>query len=366
MSALGLQGPVVVIASKTVISRLAETWKSSLDDVRMSHTVHRFGGECSLAEIERVKTAARACGARTIVGAGGGKVLDTARAVAADLALPVVNCPTVASSDAPCSALSVIYTDEGIFDAYRLYAKNPDLVLVDTQVIAEAPPRLLSAGMGDALATWFEARTCVAGCVRNMRGGGSTRSALALAELCYRTLLTDGVSALLAVSSQVVTPSLERLVEANTLLSGLGFESSGLAAAHAVHNGLTVAHETHAYYHGEKVAFGLLVQLVLEGADRTTLNEVLGFSSQVGLPITLSDVGLPDVSRDRLVPIARRATAAGETIHNEPFEVTPQMVVDAIFAADASGRDWKRQNLRLSSSVDSAKGYTVKQHESHP
>src|SRR5919205_1191320 len=127
-------------------------------------------------------TSALELGARTIVGAGGGKVLDTARAAAADLKLPVVNCPTVASSDAPCSALSVIYTDEGVFQEYRFYRKNPDLVLVDTQVIAQGPVRLLVAGMGDALATWFEARTCVAGHVKNMRGRGSTRSALGLAN----------------------------------------------------------------------------------------------------------------------------------------------------------------------------------------
>jgi glycerol dehydrogenase len=343
MVALGLEGPALVIAGKTVIGRLAETWKVSLTEAGLRHAVHRFGGECSPGEIERVKALARDLGARTIVGAGGGKVLDTARAAAADLGLPVVNCPTIASSDAPCSALSVIYTDEGVFQEYRFYRKNPELVLVDTEVIAQAPPRLLSAGMGDALATWFEARTCVAGSVKNMRGGGSTRSALALAELCYRTLLDDGAAALLAVSTGSVTPALERLVEANTLLSGLGFESSGLAAAHAVHNGLTAAPETHAYYHGEKVAFGLLVQLVLEGAPHATVEEVLGFSTEVNLPITLACIGLDGLTRDRLDPIARRATAPGETIHNEPFEVTPDMVADAILVADAIGRSWRNQ-----------------------
>ena len=146
MTALGLEGPALLIAGKTVISRLADTWKSSLTEAGIHHEVFRFAGACSPAEIERVKAVARQCAARTIVGAGGGKVLDTARAVAADLGLPVVNCPTVASSDAPCSALSVIYTEEGVFQEYRFYRKNPDLVLVDTQVIAQAPPRLLTAG----------------------------------------------------------------------------------------------------------------------------------------------------------------------------------------------------------------------------
>ncbi len=308
MAALGLEGPVLVIAGRTVIGLLEPTWKRSLDEAGLKHAVHRFGGECSLGEIERVKAAAREFKARTIVGAGGGKVLDTARAAAAGLDLPVVNCPTVASSDAPCSALSVIYTDEGQFQEYRFYRKNPDLVLVDTEVIAQAPPRLLVAGMGDALATWFEARTCVAGHVKNMRGGGSTRSAAALAELCYKTLLEDGVAALRAVECKVVTPALERLVEANTLLSGLGFESSGLAAAHAVHNGLTVAVGTHPFLHGEKVAFGLLVQLVLEGSPRATVEQVLEFSTEVGLPITLGEIGLADLSGELLSQIARRAS----------------------------------------------------------
>jgi glycerol dehydrogenase len=343
MAGLGLDGPVLIIAGRTVINLLSETWQQTFKEVGLGHVVHPFGGECSLAEIERVKTTARAAGAKTILGAGGGKVLDTARAVAADLGLPVVSCPTVASSDAPCSALSVIYTEEGIFQEYRFYRKNPELVLVDTEVIAQAPPRLLVAGMGDALATWFEARTCVRGRIQNMRGGGSTRSAAVLAELCYQTLLEDGAAALEAVRHQVVTPSLERLVEANTLLSGLGFESSGLAAAHAVHNGLTTAPATHRFFHGEKVAFGLLVQLVLEGESQATFAEVLGFANDVGLPTTLAEIGLPSLDRELLNTIAKRATAPGETIHNEPFEVTAPMVADAVLAADAYGRAWRRR-----------------------
>ena len=227
-------------------------------------------------------------------------------------------------------------------EVFGFVLKNPDLVLVDTQVIALSPPRLLVAGMGDALATWFEAKTCVKGHVKNMRGGLSTQSALALAKLCYGTLLADGADALRAVQSQVVTPALERLVEANTLLSGIGFESSGLAAAHAIHNGLTTAKATHAYPHGEKVAFGLLAQLVLEGQPRSVLHRVLSFATEVGLPITLADIGLTELPKEQLQKIAVRATAENETIHNEPFEVLPDMVADVIVAADAMGRSWKK------------------------
>ena len=141
-----------------------------------------------------------------------------------------------------------------------------------------------------------------------------------------------------------MTPALDRLVEANTLLSGLGFESSGLAAAHAIHNGLTAVPPTHAFLHGEKVAFGVLVQLILEGKQRSLVDQVLGFSAEVGLPMTLAEVGLGEMTGEMLQRIATRSTAKGETIHNEPFEVRPELVSDAIRAADATGRAWKQKH----------------------
>lgn len=335
---LGLQGPALMVAGRTAIRMLSETWRVTFAEAGLAHHVLAFAGECTAAEIRRGVQAAQAVDAKVIIGAGGGKVLDAARAIASDLSLPVVNCPTIASSDAPCSALSVVYTEEGSFEEYRIYRRNPDLVLVDTAVIAQSPARLLVAGMGDALATWFEAKVCFDGGVRNMRGGASTRSALALAELCYRTLLADGVAAVESLSRKQTSEPLERLVEANTLLSGLGFESSGLAAAHAIHNGLTVAEGTHAFMHGEKVAFGLLSQLMLESQPKSVVDEVIAFSRSVGLPVTFAEIGIRAPAADLLQRIAERATAPGETIHNEPMAVTAAMVVEAMWAADEAGR----------------------------
>ncbi len=338
LTRLGIDGPVLIVAGGSARRLLNDSWEHSLTDAKIAYSVHDSSGECSRAELARITAAAQDAGSRALLGAGGGKVLDSARAVADDLGLPMISCPTTASSDAPCSALSVIYTDTGEFEAYQLVRRNPALVLVDTSVIVRAPARLLAAGMGDALATWFEARTCTSARVRNMRGGASTRSATALAQLCYDTLLSDGAQALAAVREQAVTPALERIVEANTLLSGLGFESSGLAAAHAVHNGLTAAPATHSYLHGEKVAFGVLTQLVLEGAPADEIDTVLNFCAEVGLPTTLAALGLADADSDTLSAVATRATAPGETIHNEPFTVDAAMTLDALRAADALGR----------------------------
>jgi glycerol dehydrogenase len=265
-------------------------------------------------------------------------VLDAARAAAAQLRLPLISCPTIASTDSPCCAISVLYNEEGVFEEGIVHGRNPVLVLVDTKVIVHAPLRTLVAGMGDALSTLFEARACVVGKKPNTRGGSCTMSALALAELCYRTLLADGVEALRAAERKEVTPALERIIEANILLSGLGFESAGLAAAHAVHNGLTVVPGAHAFLHGEKVAFGVLVQLMLEKAEPEQVKEVLGFSRSVGLPTTLAEIGCGDLSQEMLSKVAIRATLPGEWMKNEPFPVDAEMVKKAILAADAAGR----------------------------
>lgn len=339
---LGLNGPVLIVAGRSAIRLLSEAWAKTFAEAGMRYEVLPFTGECTAAEIRRGVQAARDAGAKIVIGAGGGKVLDTARAIASDLSLPVVNCPTIASSDAPCSALSVIYTEAGVVEEFRIYRRNPDLVLVDTSVIAKSPVRPLVAGMGDALATWFEAKVCVEGGTKNMRGGASTRSALALAELCYKTLLADGEAAMEALRAQEPTEALERLVEANTLLSGLGFESSGLAAAHAIHNGLTTAAGTHSYMHGEKVAFGLLAQLMLEWQPESQVEEVLAFANNVGLPTTFADIGIANPSKELLETIAERATVPVETIHNEPMPVTPKMVVEAMRAADSAGVTFRR------------------------
>lgn len=345
MKRLGLNGPALIIAGASAIRLLTPTWDETFRQAGTAFSVRRFGGECSEEEIDAGITEARAKGARAVVGAGGGKCLDTARAVAAALELPVVNCPTLASSDAPCSALSVVYTEAGVFKKLLFYRRNPDLVLVDAAVIASAPARYLVSGLGDALATWFEARTVIEARQPNQLGGATTLTGGALARLCYETLIADSADALAAVERKVVTPALERIVEANTLLSGLGFESGGLAIAHSVHNGLTTAPPTHRFLHGEKVSFGLVVQLAVEGRPSAEMQDVLRFCNRVGLPTTLAQVGLGDADAATIRKIAERTVAEGETAHHEPFPVTADLIADGIAAADEVARRWRAAAL---------------------
>ena len=310
----------LVVISAGGIRRSGDVVKKSFADAKVAFDFDEFNGECSQAEIDRLVRDAREKGSDVIVGIGGGKIFDTAKAVASAVDAPVVVVPTIAATDAPCSALSVVYTDDGQSD-----------------VISKSPVRLTVSGMGDALATYFEARACKRSDATTCAGDKVTSAAMALARLCYDTLMSDGVKAKIALEAGACTESVEKIIEANTLLSGLGFESAGLAAAHAIHNGLTAMPETHAFYHGEKVAFGTLSQLVLEDADE--LPEVLDFCAQLGLPVTFAQLGVKDASFDRVLEVAKLACAPNDTLHNMPFEVTPEKVANAMLAADALGRN---------------------------
>lgn len=297
-----------------------------------------FGGISSNGEINRMRDIVKENKINVVVGVGGGSAIDTAKACAYYEGLPVAIVPTVCATDAPCTGLSVIYNDDGTFDTYIFYPKNPDAVLVDSQVIANAPAKFLIAGMGDALGTYFEARACVRTDAPSLENGGISLSAMALCELCYKTLLKSGYQAKKACENNLVTPALEAIIEANTYLSGVGADNGGLAVAHSVYNGFTALEECEKTMHGSIVAFGTVTQLILENAPTEEIKEVMDFCYSVGLPLTLKEIGVTDVARVRIA--AEKACAPGETIHNMAGDITPDQLYDALLAADLLGQDY--------------------------
>ena len=346
LHASSLGDSVFAIGGKTALSICSDRIEKSLKLKGLRYSCEQFGGVSSRKEIDRLSLLAASHGANIIIALGGGASIDAAKAVSHERNLPVIVIPTTVATDGPGSALSVVYTDEGVFESYLYLRRNPDCVLVDTEIIANAPVKFLVAGMGDAVAGFWEGGTCARSGKVNAFSGGEVPTLVvqALAKLSYETLLECGLQAKIAVEKKRVTPAVEAIVEANTLISGLCSENAGHAAAHSIHNGLTSLPATRQKLHGEKVAFGLLAQLVLEGRLARDIREVQTFCFEVGLPICLADLNLPEPTIEEIRQVAETAVAAGETIHMSWFTVTAEMVEAAIWTADALGSKYKREH----------------------
>lgn len=325
----------LIISDDIVWNITGEAVNKSFESVNIESHFVSFNGEASLNEVNRIIEEGQEHAVDLVIGLGGGKVIDTAKAVADGLDVRVAIVPSTASTDAPTSALSVIYSDEGVFESYKFYDKNPDLVLVDTAVVAQAPPKLFASGIADAMATWVEARASIKSNGNAMAGGKTSIAAKAIAEACEKTLFEYGEAAYKAVQKGLVTKHVEAVVEANTLLSGLGFESGGLAGAHAIHNGFTVLKgEIHNLTHGEKVAYGTLVQLMLELHPKEELLKYIEFYQALGLPTTLKEMHLENASYEDLFRVGEAATQEGETMVNLSKDITADDVAQAILAVD--------------------------------
>jgi len=311
---------------------------ASLREHGIEPVVSTFHGECSVEEIDAHVEHLRGAEIDCLIAVGGGKCVDAGKGIAFRLGVPVVIVPSLASNDAPCSALSVVYTPQGVSSGVEFYPQSPAIVIVDTGIVAAAPARYLVAGMGDAMATWYEAQVCIA----NPRGVTPlgvrpTIAAATIGEACAATLFAEGVSAAAAVALGDVTPAVEQVVEANTLLSGLGFESGGLAAAHGFAQAYTAIPQVQAnYLHGEMVAMGTLAQLMMQQRDDEA-NRVAEFFAAVGLPIHLGQLGLERSDAAHLETVTT-GVLGFPFIGNMPMAVDRARVHSAMLAADALGR----------------------------
>jgi len=287
--------------------------------------------ECTKAKIAEVAAKAEELDADVIIGCGGGKSVDTAKAVSEKLRVPVICVPTQCATNADQMADAVIFSEDHRFIEDLYLSQAPVLVLVDTDVVARAPPKYLVQGMGDALACKFEKNAYAASQKAKKAQDQATSAALEVNNRCFETLMANGVQAKKDVEQGRVTDAVESVVEAIKLMSGFGFGGGGCAAAHAVHNGLTVVPGL-ARKHGEIVAYGTLVQMVLEKRPMGEVERVMRWCGALGLPVRLSDLGKLDLAR--LGEAADKACDPNDSMSAMPFPVTPQMVLDAMGAVD--------------------------------
>ncbi len=327
LAAYGPQ-PLIVIDA-FMLESLGPRLDATLAKASLRALIRPFGGEISYPAIDGLIASLEGVRPSAAVGIGGGKALDAAKGVALKMGLPVVTVPTIASNDSPTSASIAMYDDAHVMIAVDRLPRSPDAVMVDTAIIATAPARLLRAGIGDAIAKKFEAEGCWNGKGVTPFGTRPLRTAIVIADACYGTLREHAAEALASVERREVSDALEAVVEATILMSGLGFENGGLSIAHSMTRGLVKARKARDAIHGDQVAYGLLVQLALEGRSDGFIDDLMAFFRTINLPCNLAGLAMIQPDRAEIVDLARWSMTAPH-LCNLPMTVTQGGLEEAI------------------------------------
>ncbi|WP_119166720.1 glycerol dehydrogenase [Algihabitans albus] len=334
-TAADLGGGDAVLIADPVVAGAAARAERSLQDAALRVIRLASPTECTPAAAESLK--AQAESADLVVGFGGGKTIDLSKAVARALDSRLIIAPSIASNDSPTSRLIVFYDETHRVSHVEQLRRNPDAVLVDTDVIVAAPKRFLAAGIGDAFSKRYEVGQAIAAGGRNFFGTPSLHTARILAVAAHEILLQNAAGAMAAVGRQEITDELELVVEAAVLLSGLAFESGGLSIAHALLRGLTALPQCRNALHGEMVAYGTLVQMAAEGRDADELARIGGFLSDISLPVSLQALADREIKRADREKVAE-LTLAAPYIGNFNLPLDADAILSAMDIADECTR----------------------------
>ena len=295
-----------------------------------------YGKDCSEISLETLRAAVQTHEADFIIGVGGGKALDAAKLLAHQCQIPIATIPTSAATCAAWTALSNIYSEQGAFQYDVTLARCPDLLILDYGLIQTAPQRTLVAGIGDAIAKWYEA---------SVSSGHSEQtmiiSAVQQARILRDILFQKSAIALKEPGSETWQEVTDAVVLLAGVIGGIGGAQCRTVAAHAVHNGLTHLLASHGTLHGEKVAYGILVQLRLEEMLQnnqlaaSARQQLLKFYGEIGLPQTLDSLGLGDITLTELQRAAEIACNPNSDIHRLPFKVVPEQLMAAMVSTTA-------------------------------
>ncbi|MBW4679908.1 MAG: iron-containing alcohol dehydrogenase family protein [Microcoleus vaginatus WJT46-NPBG5] len=322
--------PLVVAGERTLTSA-GQPLLAVLEQQKLAVAQASYSPDCSEMSLASLEEAVKSHQADVVIGLGGGKALDMAKLLAYRCGLPVVTIPTSAATCAAWTALSNVYSNEGAFLYDVALARCPDLLILDYDLIQTAPQRTLVAGIGDALAKWYEASV----------SSGHSDQTLLIAAVQQARVLRDllfqkSVDALQEPGGAVWREVVDATVLLAGIIGGIGGAQCRTVAAHAVHNGLTHLLASHGTLHGEKVAYGILVQLRLEETIQgnqlaaSARQQLLKFYAEIGLPQTLSQLGLANITLTQLQQAAEIACQPASDIHRLPFTVVPEQLMAAM------------------------------------
>ncbi|MBP3655213.1 MAG: iron-containing alcohol dehydrogenase [Clostridia bacterium] len=299
-----------------------------------------YSGACTFAAMERLAKALAPLHPDFLVGMGGGKAIDTAKGVADALGIPLVSMPTLVSNCAPITALSVVYREDGPFDQFRFYDAPPAMTIIDLCIAANAPAAYFRAGMGDTLAKHLESSFSARGDVLGEEMDHMSQIAIALSSTCYGPILQYGEQAMEEVRACTAGSAMEicarSIIISAGLVSLMANDQYNCALAHAVCYGLQLfPHVEEHRLHGDLVAYGALVQLMVDGQTEKA-QELRQFLVSIGTDVTLRQIGVP-LDRSALDDTLTEATTGPDMAHI-PYPITKDMVYDAMAAVEAMSR----------------------------
>lgn len=327
----------LLVVDEFVLDKLGSALTDSFDAAEVDFAVLPCSGDVTRTNIAEHVASVSDRSRDVVVGVGGGKALDLAKGVAIDLDAAMITCPTIASNDGPTARVLAIYNDDHVLCEVGHLDFNPSCVVVDTELISQAPVEFLISGIGDAMAKKFEAAGCRLGTGTTMQGTRPLGIGSIVADGCYDVILRHAVEAVKSVENTELTPAVESVVEAVVLMSGIGYENGGLSIAHCMTRGLMAGRGTRASLHGYHVAYGLLVQLALERHHTDIVDEVVGLLRAVGLPTSLSHMGMHDPTDDEIRELALAALTAPYVLNTAAI-VTEETLVDAIRRVESGSR----------------------------
>ena len=314
-------------ATAALRQRLAESLRSAGLDPWLADLSH----DCCDEDLEPLAEQVRRAGCDGVIAAGGGKVLDAGKLLAHRLTLPCITVPTSAATCAGWTALANVYSAQGAFRYDVPLRRCPELLVFDHELLAQAPSRTLASGIADAVAKWYEASVS-----SGTSGDGLIQQAVQMARVLRDQLLLEAEAAMAQPGSEAWVRVVEACGLSAGVIGGIGGARCRTVAAHAVHNGLTQLSACHDQLHGEKVGYGILVQLRLEevlGGNQLAAQarkQLLPFFAALRLPLTLDDLGLGQANLSALQQVCDFACRDGSDLHHLPFAVTPADLLAAM------------------------------------
>ena len=329
----------LVLGRSSVTAQLRQQLVTDLQQAGLQPHCAELQFDCCEGDLQRVAAICQKQGCNAVVAIGGGKVLDAGKLLAHRLSLACITVPTSAATCAGWTALANVYSPEGAFLSDVALARCPDLLIFDHDLVRQAPVRTLASGIADAMAKWYEAAVS-----SGASSDGLVQQAVQMARVLRDQLMLDAVSALQDPHSA----AWERVAEAcglsAGLIGGIGGARCRTVAAHAVHNGLTQLKASHSRLHGEKVGFGILVQLRLEevlGGNQLagqSRRQLLPLFRHLGLPVSLEELGLAEAGLHQLQQICTFACRDDSDLHRLPFAVAPSDLLAALVSTCSSER----------------------------